>query len=262
MIRKAEYAGSFYSANPVALQGEIDRYLQNAGPLTAPGAVHAIVVPHAGYIYSGAVAAYAYTLLSRSMIEKVVLLGPSHQYYFKGLGLDSADQWELPLGIQQLTMPGAEWLAGGVVSVTGEAHQKEHSLEVQIPFIQRTLPEARIIPIIIGEIDSLDAAAKQINGLLDDKTLLVVSTDLSHFLTYDAANVRDSETIEMVLSNEIITDQERACGRVGVNILTRIAQQRNWKSSLLKYLNSGDTAGDHSRVVGYSAFAFYDSEGV
>ncbi|MGL1902070.1 MAG: AmmeMemoRadiSam system protein B [Fibrobacterales bacterium] len=260
MIRRSEYAGSFYSANQITLGCEIEQYLQSADPVVVPSSVRAIVVPHAGYLYSGAVAAYAYTVLSRSIIKKVVILGPSHQYYFKGIGLDSVEQWESPLGVQSLYLPDREWLAGEHVSMIDDTHQKEHSLEVQLPFIQKVLPGIQLLPIMIGEVEDLDAVAKQINSLLDDQTLLVVSTDLSHFLTYDTATIRDAETIDMVLKGETITDSARACGRIGVNILTRIAQQRNWGSSLLKYLNSGDTAGDHSRVVGYSAFAFYDSE--
>jgi hypothetical protein len=239
-------AGTFYPADPEVLRAEIERMLGDAEPAPVEG-VRAVIVPHAGYVYSGPVAATAFALLAGGAFERVVLIGPSHFSWFKGLATPAADTWSIPLGefpIVDAALPRSQ-----------EPFRTEHCLEVQLPFLLETVGPVPITPILTGDVTPKDAAAA-LGGIVDDATLLVVSTDLSHYLPYETANRVDAETASAVVARRPKTlGHDSACGLTGLQAALLLARDRDWDVELLDLRNSGDTAGDRSRVVGYGAFA-------
>jgi hypothetical protein len=261
MVREPAVAGMFYPADPRVLRAEVERLVRDGPPQKVRP--KALIAPHAGYIYSGPVAARAYALLKpiASRIRRVVLLGPSHYVPFRGLALPDADAFLTPLGRIALdleairaieSMPGVQRLAA--------AHDREHSLEVHLPFLQVTLPDFKLVPLAVG-----DAAPQQTAAVLEklwggDETLIVISSDLSHYHPYAAAVVIDGETTRAIerLDDGII-DGEHACGCHPIRGLLHLARQRALRVVTLDQRNSGDTAGDKSRVVGYGAWAFSEA---
>jgi AmmeMemoRadiSam system protein B len=241
-------AGVFYPADPGILKAEVHRLLEEASPGRF-GAVRGIIVPHAGYRFSGPVAASGYALAEAGRYERIVLVGPSHFVRFPGVAQPLVDTWTIPLGefpIDALDVPGLER--------RGEPFRNEHSLEVQLPFLHETLGPLPITPIATGEVSS-EQCALVLEGAVDEGTFLVVSTDLSHYLPYEAANRRDMETATAVLSgNPGLLSRDSACGLTGLQAALLLAQQREWVVRLLDLRNSGDTDGDRTRVVGYGAF--------
>ena len=259
-IRPAAVAGMFYPAGAYELAHEIDTLLGGVAPVALdPLKIKAIAVPHAGYVYSGETAASAYALIAarRDSIRRVVLLGPTHRVAVQGLALPDADGFASPLGTVALDaelVAAARTLPQVVVSRT--AHAAEHSLEVQLPFLQRVLDSFTLLPLAVGR-----ANAEEVAEVLDTlwggaETLIVVSTDLSHFHAYDEAVQIDSTTVRDVLALHTDIDHEHACGATPLNGLLLCAQRRGLAPHLIDARNSGDTAGDRSRVVGYAAFAF------
>jgi MEMO1 family protein len=261
-VRPAAVAGLFYPGDSAELDATLDELLAGSAPAAAAAAPKALIVPHAGYLYSGAVAGHAFRLLRplRNQVERVVLLGPSHREWFRGLAVPHAQAFATPLGLARIDDATVARLAElPAVLVSDPAHAREHSLEVQLPFLQKLLPGAQIVPILVGE-----ATAAEVEAVLDalwggPETLIVVSSDLSHYHPYDEARSLDGATATAILEGRATLTGEDACGCVAVNGLMRVARRRGLRVELLELRNSGDTAGDRSRVVGYGAFGFYDA---
>ncbi len=221
----------------------------------------AIIAPHAGYIYSGPVAASVYAQLgpARSRITRVVLLGPTHRVAVRGLALPGCSAFATPLGTVEVDQVAVERLAGmSQVAVSPQAHALEHSLEVHVPFLQAVLEKFTLVPLAVGQ-----AGAQEVADVLDalwggPETLIVVSSDLSHYLSYGDAQAVDRATAKAILGLATDLSHEQACGATPVMGLTHVARRRGLKPELVDLRNSGDTAGDRNRVVGYGAFAFYE----
>lgn len=260
-IRAPAVAGMFYSASLDALEGEVRDYLAHAGAAgtTAP---KALIVPHAGYIYSGPVAARAYSCLvaSRASIHRVILLGPTHRVAITGLALPDAAAFDTPLGrvlLDPELVAAAESLPQ--VQQNRAVHAMEHSLEVQLPFLQVALDRFTLLPLAVGM-----ASADEVAEVLDrvwggPETLIVISSDLSHYHSYADAQRLDRDTANQIVALQPLANHEQACGATPVNGLLLCARRRGLTVRLLDLRNSGDTAGDRSRVVGYGAFAFNEA---
>lgn len=256
--RPAAVAGLFYPAAPELLDRQLAAWL-DAGP--APGVPpKALILPHAGYVYSGAVAAagYARVLPLRGRVRRVVLAGPAHRVWVRGAAIPSVEAFESPLGPVALDREALESLrALDFVEVDDAAHEREHALEVHLPFLQRTLGAVRLVPIVVG-----DATPGQVERVLDvlwggEETLVVVSSDLSHHLPYAEAARVDRATAGAILEAEASISTHQACGAHPINGLLRVVRRRGLRAQLLDLRCSGDTAGDRDRVVGYGAFAFH-----
>ncbi|MTI62449.1 AmmeMemoRadiSam system protein B [Methylophaga sp.] len=259
IVRPSAVAGLFYPADAEKLNNMIARNLQ-ASTLRADMTPKALIVPHAGYVYSGLVAASAYKHLEarRDIIKRVVLIGPSHRVPFEGLAVSSVDWFETPMGL----IPVDRHAESQIMKIEGvhvleQAHAKEHSLEVQLPFLQYLLEDFKIVPIVAGH-----ASPKLVAEVLDmlwdgPETLIVISSDLSHYLDYDSACEIDAETSQAIISmdNHVI-DGYHACGSVGINGLLLYAREHNMQGQILDLRNSGDTAGKRDSVVGYGAYLF------
>lgn len=261
-IRPAAVAGMFYPGQADVLRREINHLLagSRAGLPICP---KALIVPHAGYIYSGPVAASAYHPLQtwRRQIRRVVLLGPSHREPLHGLALPEVDAFATPLGEIPLDRAGHFAIAAlPQVSIDNRPHAFEHSLEVQLPFLQAVLDDFVLLPLAVGQA-SPESVAEVLNLVWGGgETLVVVSSDLSHYLPYHAACAVDEQTCRHILACEHDILPERACGAFPLNGLLLEAKRRGLRPVLLDLRNSGDTAGDKSRVVGYSAIAFYEED--
>ena len=268
-IRPAAVAGTFYPDDAGALRGAISDWLSSAAPAADAArraAPKLLVVPHAGYVYSGPIAAQAYALLApwRGRIERVVLLGPAHRVAVRGLAVPTVCAFETPLGAVAVDRASIDALAALPQVVSSDAaHAHEHSLEVQLPFLQAALGPFSIVPLVVGR-----AAAGEVAEVLErawggDETLVVVSTDLSHYLPYAHARAADAVTVERILALDASLDHDQACGATPLNGALRVARARGLTPRLLDLRNSGDTAGDRSRVVGYGAIGFWaDAAGV
>lgn len=260
-VRPAAVAGHFYPAQASALKQLVRTLLgQTAEPDHGRGDLpKAILVPHAGYIYSGATAALAYARLrpGGERIRRVVLLGPAHRVHVKGLALPGVSRFATPLGAVTIDQEARDALARLPQVVTSvAAHAEEHSLEVQLPFLQCVLGEFKLLPLLAGDVYA-PAVAEVIETLWgDDETLIVISTDLSHFLPYAQAQVADQATLQHILQLDASLTHRQACGGTPVNGFLRAAQQHRLRPHLLGACNSGDTAGDKRRVVGYASVAF------
>jgi len=255
-VRPPAVAGAFYPAQPEALRRMLGECFDAVE--TAPLRPKALIVPHAGYIYSGPIAASAYALLKplRAVIRRVVLLGPVHRVWVAGLAVPSVAAFDTPLGRVPLDQAGIAAIADlPQVSVSDAAHAEEHSLEVHLPFLQSVLADFSLIPLAVG-----GASPEEVAEVLDrlwggDETLIVVSSDLSHFLPYAEARQVDTATAHAILKLNSHLVGEQACGAYPINGLLLAAQRRGLAPHLLDLRNSGDTAGDRGRVVGYGAFA-------
>lgn len=261
--RPAAVAGVFYPAEPGALRSGIARWLSEASLAPVAGRASApklLVVPHAGHVYSGPVAARAYALLEpwRDRIARVVLLGPTHRVAVRGLATPTVSAFDTPLGPVAVDRAAIAALADlPQVAANDRAHAHEHSLEVQLPFLQAVLGRFSIVPIAVGR-----ASAGEVAEVLErlwggDETLVVVSSDLSHYLPYAQARVVDSATVERILALDSNLDHEQACGADPLNGALQVARARGLTPQLLDLRNSGDTAGDRARVVGYGAIGFW-----
>jgi hypothetical protein len=258
-IRKPAVADAFYPGEPDDLKKMIDGFLKDAKAVKVTGKLRALIVPHAGYVYSGPIAAFGYKLLAKEKnISKVLLIGPSHYAGFFGAAESGADAWQTPLGIVKCGKLG---IRSELISSIPEAHAPEHNLEVQIPFLQTAMQNKNFIiyPILTGEV-SPESLANALLDFIDDKTLIIASSDLSHYLPYDVAKEKDAVTINAIKTQNIKTLDTKgdACGITAILTLLFIAKSKAWKCKLLDYRNSGDTAGSKEGVVGYSAFIFYE----
>lgn len=267
-VRSPSVAGFFYPDDPELLESEVQGFLAAAEPAQGepPLSPKALIVPHAGYRYSGPIAAAAYRHLAsrRREIKRVILLGPSHRVGLTGLGASSAEMFETPLGKIRIDREAIQQvLRLPQVSIDDDAHAEEHSLEVQLPFLQCLLEDFSLVPFSVGDASGEDVAEvlEQLWG--GDETLVVISSDLSHFLGYRDAQVRDAETTRAIeaLEPERL-DWESACGRVPVRGLLLTARRKHLVVHTLDVRNSGDTQGGHDRVVGYGAWAFVEDAAV
>ncbi len=258
-IRSAAVAGMFYPDSPSELKRTVTELLANASVTGSACPPKALIVPHAGYIYSGAVAASAYARLGelRGRIRRVVLLGPTHRVYIRGLALPEAERFATPLGEVALDQTGMQLLAGlPQVTRSAAAHQMEHALEVQLPFLQQVLGDFQLLPLAVGEATAAEVAEVLETVWGGDETLIVISSDLSHFLPDALARKVDGGTVGDILALKPHLNHEQACGATPVNGLLLVARKHGLHPVALDVRNSGDTAGDPDRVVGYAAFAF------
>jgi len=258
-IRPAAVAGMFYPDNPIELKRTVTDLLAKARPVEAVRAPKALIVPHAGYIYSGPIAASAYARLGdlRGRIRRVVLLGPTHRVYVRGLALPEAERFATPLGEVMLDRDGMRQLNElPQVIRSAAAHQMEHSLEVQLPFLQQVLGDFQLLPLAVGEATA-NEVAEVLEAVWDgDETLIVISSDLSHFLPDALARKVDGGTVDAILALNSHLNHEQACGATPINGLLLAARKHRLHPVVLDVRNSSDTAGDPDRVVGYAAFAF------
>lgn len=257
--RREAVSGMFYEADPGRLRQHVDALLAGVSPATT-ATPRGLIVPHAGYRYSGSTAAAAYGCLASAAgkIQRVALLGPAHRVYLQGMALPSDDAFATPLGSVPLDRGAMKQIASlPGVCVSDEAHRQEHSLEVQLPFLQQVLGDFELVPIVVGH-----CPPRQVADVIDAlwamaNTLLVVSTDLSHFHDYTTASRIDTATCERLLAREPDLNGEQACGAAVLNGLMRSRQMQSLDITLLQRCNSGDTAGDRERVVGYGAFLLH-----
>jgi AmmeMemoRadiSam system protein B len=269
-IRPAAVAGSFYPGDAGALAAEVSSYLAEARPgTTGARAPKAIIAPHAGYMYSGPVAASIYSRLVslRGKIRRVVLAGPAHRVYVAGAAIPASRAFASPLGDVPIDLGAMEALhALPFVEVDDRAHAQEHSLEVHLPFLQSVLGSFELVPIVVG-----DASPVEMSRLLEllwggPETLVVVSSDMSHYLPYKSARGRDRKTAEAIANLEANVVSEEACGAAPINGLLRAARDKGLRCEIVDLRNSGDTAGGGhlmaglDRVVGYGAFAFTEPD--
>ncbi len=259
-VRRPAVAGLFYPAEPDVLRREVEAHLAAAKPPPLTECPRALIAPHAGYIYSGPVAASAYACWSpyREQIDCVVIVGPSHRHWFRGMALPDAAAFRTPLGDVLVDAARAQRVGAlPGVQVLDAAHRDEHSLEVHLPFLQVLLDEFTIVPVAVGHADAGGIAAVLDALRAEPATVLLISSDLSHYHNYADARRLDRETSDWIegLDGRHI-DGEHACGCHGISGLLRLAADQGWLASTLDLRNSGDTAGNREQVVGYGAWAF------
>jgi AmmeMemoRadiSam system protein B len=249
----------FYPADPAELSRMVRGFLNHAQPASADQP-KAIIVPHAGYVYSGAIAASGYMQVKPEGIKRVVLLGPAHRVLFQGLAAPETLRWQTPLGNVKIDFELLEKISRfPQVLFCERAHQQEHSLEVQLPFLQERVGDFKLVPLAVG-----DASPEEVSEVLNalwggQETLIVVSSDLSHYERYGTAVEKDRITAKAIADLNIRgLDSDSACGLIPIAGLVHQARQRGMRAELLDLRNSGDTAGPKDQVVGYGAFAFYD----
>lgn len=256
-VRPPAVAGLFYPADPRQLAQEIRDFLAAARPHTL--SPKALIAPHAGYIYSGAIAASAYATLQdvSPHIRRVVLLGPTHRVAVRGLALPDAEAFDTPLGQVKLDTEGMRAIAHlPQVTISGEAHALEHSLEVQLPFLQSVLSDFVLLPLAVGTATA-DEVAEVLEAIWGgEETLIVISSDLSHYLPYAMAQSVDGKTVQDIVSMHTGLNHEQACGATPINGMILAARKHDLVPHLLDLRNSGDTAGSKNQVVGYASIAF------
>jgi len=258
-VRPPAVAGLFYPGEPDELKSTVEGYLRE--PSADRPTPKAVIAPHAGYVYSGPIAGSAFSALAASSgsIRRVILIGPAHYVPIRGLALPGHSRFATPLGEVPVEPEGAQAaLRLPQVRVVPEAHAREHSLEVELPFLQALLGDFDLVPLVAGEAGG-DEVAEVLERLWGGpETLIVISSDLSHYLPYAAAQRADRETADEILALGGPLHSRQACGAVPINGLLEAARRRDLVPELLDLRNSGDTAGDPARVVGYGAFAFHE----
>ncbi|MFA6355820.1 MAG: AmmeMemoRadiSam system protein B, partial [Candidatus Omnitrophota bacterium] len=275
-IQKPVVAGSFYPAESVILARQVDKYLEDAKPRQIDGEIVALISPHAGYEYSGPIAAYGYKAVFGRKYDTVVIIAPSHRLIFDGAAVLEKDSYETPLGAVPIDVDFVKKLmrAEKVTVVSKpQAFEEEHSLEVQIPFLQRSLKDFKLVPVVIGRPDyntciGLTRGLVKVIKASGKRVLIVASTDLSHYYKYDDAVVKDQATISEImnydpgrLAGKIGERECELCGSAPVIVAMLAGKELGAENiSVLKYANSGDTAGDKSRVVGYGSIVIYKAE--
>jgi AmmeMemoRadiSam system protein B len=260
-VRVPVVAGTFYPRDAAVLRASVLEYMNAASVGDAPTKPKALIVPHAGHIYSGVIAAAGYAQIAahRTSIRRVVLIGPSHRVPLRGAAVPKAAVFATPLGNIPIDQSAkATLLARGDVMASDQPHALEHCLEVQLPFLQTLLDDFELLPIVVGS-----AAPDYIASLLADvwgdaATLVLTSSDLSHYHPYSIAQEIDAATSRAILNLQTSLSGEQACGAIAINGLLRLASERGLAISEIARCNSGDTAGDRSQVVGYGAFALHE----
>ncbi len=260
--RPAAVAGLFYPANRAELRDAVTHYVPAAAEDFLRAPPKALIVPHAGYIYSGLVAGAAFAAISarRRTIRRVVLPGPSHRVYLHGIAIARADAFATPLGEVPVDREHRSMLiASGEVMSADAPHAQEHCLEVQLPFLQVLLDDFEILPLVAGVATPEHVAAVLARVWGRDDTLVLISSDLSHYHDYATAQRIDRDTSIAILDRTPTLSAEQACGAAGINGLLQLARERQYTLSQIMRQNSGDTAGDRRRVVGYGAFALHEA---
>ncbi len=258
-IREPAVAGSFYPSDRDELKSRIRSFVENSRLLDLPN-IKGLVVPHAGYIYSGPVAGEGYRQLLNmeySKQIKVFLVAPSHYMYFSGASVGLFDAYKTPMGLVPVSKISNLILNEDNFHFLLDAHLEEHSIEVQLPFLQYLLPHFEIIPILYGDI-SYEYLGSILQKYIDEQSLILVSSDLSHYYTYEKAIKLDAQcnkAIETLSLKEM--EKCEACGKTGIMTLINLSKKNKWVSKLVKYANSGDTAGPKTQVVGYASSVFY-----
>jgi len=263
-VREAAVDGLFYPAAPAALRAQVVDYLAGVGRADdIGGAPKLLIAPHASYEYSGAVAARVYALLGarrEPIVRRVVLLGPAHRVALGGLAAPNAAAFETPLGEVALdfaALAGLDELPQVIRS--DRVHEHEHSLEVQLPFLQTQLGSFTLVPLVVGDADA-ETVAQVLERLWGgNETLIVISSDLSHSLRYEQARAADQATVQRILALDAGLGPHEACGAAAINGALLLARHHRLAPHLLALCNSGDTAGDRDRVVGYGAIAFKEA---
>lgn len=258
-VRAPAVAGTFYPGGKADLGALVDRLLSRAQPPSEPQVPKAIVAPHAGYVYSGPIAASAFKLFEpiSDRIQRIVLIGPAHRAYVDGLASPGVTALATPLGEVRIDSAALDLLPG--VPADARAHAREHSLEVELPFLQRVAPHASIVPLVVGQ-----ASPEQVGRVLETlwggpETRIVISSDLSHYLPYAEGRHTDERTARRIASLDAAPiSPDEACGCGGINGLLRVARARRLRGEIIDLRSSGDTAGPRDEVVGYGAFAFYE----
>ncbi len=266
-VQKPVVAGTFYPASKRELRAQVRRFLAEAPRRSYDGRVIGVISPHAGYRYSGVVAGAAFRQLQDRGFTRAIVIAPAHRAPIAGMALLDADAYETPLGKIPIDRKAVQSFAKkhAWASIDAKPFQKEHALEVEFPFLQEALGAFTLVPILAGraEKETLDAIAEAIRAeLLDERTALVISSDLSHYHSYAQARKRDRATLELICEKKaapyltaVQTDKVELCGALPVYLMKRIVEAEGGSLELIEYANSGDTAGDRSRVVGYAALA-------
>ena len=269
-VRQPVVAGAFYTADAARLSSEIDGYLRNVSKKDISENLIGLIAPHAGYMYSGQVAANAYKLLDEKQYDKVLVLAPSHRAYFSGVSLDRKSGYRTPLGTVAIDTDVVEKIINtcSLASFHEQAHAQEHSLEVQLPFLQKVLGDFSLIPIIMGDqdIQTCEALVRCLAEVFEGRNVLTVaSSDLSHYHPYEQAKALDHKVLNYInafdphgLASALVKHRIEACG--GGPIITALLlgkQQGATKAEVVTYANSGDVSGDYSGVVGYAAGIIY-----
>jgi len=259
-VRPPSFAGQFYPADADRLQREVEGYIDAASLPEGLGDVRAVVAPHAGYLYSGKTAGYAFKALWQLPDREwtVFLLGPAHRIPVTGVALGAFSAFRTPIGEASVAVQRVEEMLDENPFYTrvARAHQPEHCLEVEVPFLQLSLPRFKLVPMLFGQVRPKDVA-DDLQGRLKDDDLIVVSSDLSHFHTYDVAQEKDRGLLDALLDGDkAAVRQGEACGRGPLTALMEIGEGEGWEPHLLDYRNSGDATGDKSRVVGYASIAY------
>jgi len=257
--REPAVAGMFYPAEAGRLEHDVGVLLRNSGTQTGP-VPKAMILPHAGYVYSGPVAACGYELLSaaRQNIRRVVLFGPAHRVTLEGMAVPTHDVFTTPLGTVPIDRTMIAEIAGlPGICVSDAAHENEHSLEVHLPFLQTVLEDFELVPIVVGQCEPAVVAAVIDAVWGGPETLIIVSSDLSHYLSYDEAQRVDANTCSRILNKATTLSGQEACGAQAINGLMQAAHCRPLRVETIDVRNSGDTCGDKDRVVGYGAFILH-----
>ena len=258
-VRAPAVAGSFYPADPGRLGAMVDGFLADAGEPAGNGRVEAVIAPHAGYVYSGPTAGFAFAALRTGIAaaKRVVVIGPSHFVSFRGIAMAGADAFRTPLGEVPLDREARSSIDGLPEAVIADRpHAEEHAIEVELPFLQRLSAGFMLVPLVVGRAGP-DEVARVLAAFRDDETLFVISSDLSHYEPYGSAQRHDEQTavaIEGYAAERLRA--EDACGHLAIAGLLREAARRGLAIHRLDLRNSGDTAGPKDRVVGYGAWAF------
>jgi AmmeMemoRadiSam system protein B len=262
-IRPPAVAGLFYPEDPDELRACVANALNTArATIAASGeAPRAYIVPHAGYVYSGGIAATAYARIKRDAkrIRRIVLIGPSHRVYLRGAAVPVHEAFSSPLGEIPIDLEIRNALVrAGLALQSDVPHANEHCLEVQLPFLQTILDDFTLVPIVLGDVQAHDVARVIAACAVDPATLILASSDLSHYRTYAEAQRIDAATIQAILRLDTTLLGDQACGAVAINGLNHFAREHAMSAHAIAHCNSGDTAGDRARVVGYASFAFHE----
>ncbi len=256
MIRRLpQYAGSFYPEDRKELMEMLDFFFKEVAPINIDHRPRALIVPHAGYIYSGQTAAYGYKAIKDFSYKRIIILGPSHHFYFKGLASCPPSIWETPLGKSEAR--DLNELLEHQILVSEAAHFEEHSLEVQLPFLQYLGHKFILYPALIGEA-SYEDITRILEPAIDENTLLIISSDLSHYLKEADARRQDKITLDALLDNDIESFWKvgDACGKIGIAALMKISLKRKWQPQLLFYTTSAQVSANKEAVVGYASVLY------
>lgn len=269
-IRPPQVAGYFYPAEPNTLQNEIQRMLSEAKLNKTFDKIIGIVSPHAGYMYSGKTAAFAYNAIKGKNYKTAVVISPSHNEYFRGISIYDGEAYQTPLGTVEIDEDKAQKLVEGSKLIFRgiQGHRREHALEVQIPFLQSVLDDFKIVPIVMGDQSKVfvDELALRLSEVMDDETIIVASSDLSHFYDSATAEIIDSLVVKRInefdyeqFQKDLESNKCEACGGGPIVAMMKSAALNNYhKAEVLKRTDSGDVTGDKSEVVGYLSAVVYE----